>query len=337
MPTGWCLLSIALSLSPFLLAAAPRVAEADLDLKACPYQLVCETHRDGNWELYRMNADGSEATNLTRTPQVDEMYPHVSPDGSKLCFVAETGAGDRRRRDVYTMNLDGTGRTKVADNAREPCWRPDGKAIAYLKGEFSEFTVTDYATKGLFIYDLQTRTHRQHPNQELYHLYNICWSPDGNWFVATVHAGMGYDHAILAIQANGPRVFQLPIPGCRPDLSADGRHIAWGSSDWVLNVADLDLTGPEPKLTNPRDLITSAEPIKVYHIDWSPDGKWVAFSRGPTETTLGPVVEMVGVVAKGWNLCVADATKPDTWQAITTDGGSYKEPDWLPIPRGSGQ
>jgi len=331
MPGRQCRLFLTVAIGPLLIAVGPGMGSAEPDLKACPYQLVCETYRDGNWELYRMHADGSHPVDLTRTPDVNELYPHVSPDGSKVSFVVDGGEGDRKRRDVYFMNIDGTGRTKVADNAREPCWSPDGKAIAYLKSEFDEFTVTDYATKGLFIYDLKTRTHVEHLNKTLCHLYNVCWSPDGKWFVATVHAGMGYDHAILAIEANGTGVFNLGIPGCRPDFSPDGRHLAWGASDWALEVADIDFTGPQPKVSNQRDVVTSAEPMKIYHIDWSPDGRWVAFGRGPTETTLGPAVEMVGVEAKDWNICVADATKTNEWQAITSDGKSCKEPDWIPL------
>lgn len=332
MGQGQCRLPLTMLIGLCVAAAIATASAAELNLKDCPYKIVCETHHDGNWELYLLNADGSNPVNLTRTPDVDELYPHASPDGTKVSFVVEQGQGDARRRDVYTMNLDGTGRTKVADNAREPCWSPDGKAIAYLKGEFEQFTVTDYATKGLFIYDLQTRTHTQHPNTALYHLYNICWSPDGKWFVTTVHGGMGYDHAILAFEAAGTQVFNLGIPGCRPDLSPDGRHIAWGPSDWALDVAEIDFSGPEPKVTNGRDVVTSAEPMKTYHIDWSPDGRWTAFARGPEGTGLGPAVEMVGVLAKGWNLCVADATQTNQWQPITTDGACYKEPDWVPIP-----
>jgi dipeptidyl aminopeptidase/acylaminoacyl peptidase len=235
------------------------------------------------------------------------------------------------------MNLDGTGRTKVAANAREACWSADASAIAYLGAEFDRFTYTDYATKGMFIYDLKTGEHRQHPNQELYHLYNLCWSPDGKWFVATVHGGMGYKHAILAIEANGPRVFNLDIPGCRPDFSPDGRSIAWGPSDWALDVGELDFSSGTPRVTNRRHVVTSAKPIKVYHAEWSPDGRLLAFSRGPTGTGLGPAVEMIGVEAQGWDLCVADASALDRWQPITTDGASYKEPDWVPVTRGNGE
>src|SRR4030088_1573763 len=56
------------------------------ELKTYPHKLVYETNRDGNWELYLCNADGSNPANLTRTPDVDELYPKPSPDGTKICF-----------------------------------------------------------------------------------------------------------------------------------------------------------------------------------------------------------------------------------------------------------
>jgi hypothetical protein len=148
------------------------------------------------------------------------------------------------------MNLDGTERKLVATNARDPFWKADSKVIAYLKGEVDEFTLTDYATKGLFFYELATGEHTQHPNGDLMHLYNPCWSPDGKWIVSTVHAGMGYRHAILAIEVDGLGVFDLKISGCRPDISPDGKHLAWGSSDWALSIGDLDFTAAPKVVTS---------------------------------------------------------------------------------------
>src|SRR5713226_5029674 len=92
------------------------------ELKTYPHKIVYETNRDGNWELYLVNADGSNPVNLTRTPDVDELYPKPSPDGSKICFVADEGKDKSRVRNIYYMNSDGTGRTKIAENGREPCW-----------------------------------------------------------------------------------------------------------------------------------------------------------------------------------------------------------------------
>ena len=303
------------------------------ELKGYAHRIVYETYREDNWELYTASADGSDHANLTRTPGVNELNPHVSPDGTKITFVVDEGEGSSKHRHVYLMNMDGTGRTLVARDARQQCWKADGTAIAYLKPESEEFSYTDYATKGVFIHDLAGGSHRQHPNEGLYHLYNLCWSPDGNWFLATVHAGMGYRHAILAIEAEGTKVYNLEIPGCRPDVSPDGKRVAWGASDWALCVADLDLTGPQPKVVNARDVVTSKEPMEIYHVDWSPDGKYLAFSRGPKKKIMGQIPELVGVRAEGWDICVADARATNRWMAVTTDGHSNKEPDWVPAAK----
>jgi hypothetical protein len=231
------------------------------------------------------------------------------------------------------MNMDGSQRTLVATHARYPCWKSDGSAIAYLPDEFQEFHVVDYGTKGLMIYDLRTREHRPHPNPALEHLFNLCWSADSRWFVASVHAGMGWGHAIVAFEAEGTRVFDLHLPGCRPDLSPDGRKICWGASEYSICVADLDLSGPEPKATNCREVAASVALNKVYHADWSPDGRFIAFSTGPPNghKRLGMVCEVVGVEAPGWNIGVADASGPSGQVLITRQGGSYKEPDWVPV------
>ena len=63
------------------------------ELKSYPHKVVFETNRDGNWELYLVNADGSSPVNLTRTPDVGELYPKPSPDGRKIVFVADEGKG----------------------------------------------------------------------------------------------------------------------------------------------------------------------------------------------------------------------------------------------------
>ncbi|NLF68503.1 MAG: hypothetical protein GX575_05540 [Candidatus Anammoximicrobium sp.] len=313
---------------PLAPADAAELAE---EMKSVPFQIVYESFRDGNWELYQARPDGSQATNLTRTPTVQEMYPHVSPDGSKICFLVDEGEGQAKRRNVYVMNRDGTGREPVAVNGRDPCFSPKGTSVVYLPGEFAEFTLRDYASKGVAVFDLATRRSHPHPHPELHHLYNICCTADGKWYVATVHAGMGFSHAILAIEAQGRRVVNLQIPGCRPDLSPDGKRIAWGASDFTICAADLDFSGPEPKIVNRRDAIRSEKPIEVYHVDWSPDGKYFAFSRGPQQKKkLGAAPEMIGAQAQGWDIWVADAEATDRWMAITTDGKSNKEPDWAP-------
>ena len=79
-------------------------------------------------------------------------------------------------------------------------------------------------------------------NKKIHHLYGLSWAGDGNWVVATVHGGMGYGHAILAIEANGHKVHDLKIGGCRPCFSPDGTQVTWSRNDHTICVGNVKLT-----------------------------------------------------------------------------------------------
>ena len=315
----------------FVLRKVPS-ASSEINLKDIPYKILHETFRETeskkNWELYIMNADGSNQVNLTKTPDLDEMYPHVSPDGTKLCFVVDEGTNRRNKtRSIYYMNIDGSNRVLVARNARQPCWSPDGKNIAYLKAEYESYSTREYATSQLMIYNLETGQHKPHPNISLQHLYAICWSPDGNWFLGVVKGNTIHSDAILAFEADGKRVFDLArwgVKGCRPDFRFDGEKITWGETDWDLCIGDIELNQGEPRVDNIQKVVRCRPAAKVYHVDFSPDGKYIAFSFGSFAGG-----QQVGGKAKGWNICVSDLS--GKWVKITTDGNHNKEPDWVPI------
>lgn len=327
---------VCLLLPPLSLAAADDLRE---ELTKLPYKIVHETWRDGNWELFQINADGSQPVNLTQTPTTHEMFPQVSPDGSKIAFIVDEEESDGRVRSVWFMNRDGTGRTRVATHARWPFWNRIGAGLCFIPDEKESFNIRDPAGKGLCVYDLPTRRVTPHPNPELLHLYNLCWTPDAKWILATVSGAMGHNHAILAVAAQGKDVLRINfadgnrIGGCRPDISPDGKRIAWNSSDFTISVADLEIKGTEARALNPRVVVATKDPVEVYQADWSPDGRYLAFTSGPkSEKKLDIARAIISVKAPGWNICVADANGTNRFVLITTDGNSNKEPDWVPLP-----
>ncbi len=302
-------------------------------LKELPYKIAYETYANNNWELFAMNADGSDPINLTNTPDSHEMYPHVSSDGKKICFVSDEAQNGKKVRCVYFMNIDGSGRVKVDDHARQPCWSPDGKTIAYLKCKYSRFQINDYATKEIWFYDWETKERKIHPNKDIHHLYNLCWVKIGRWFVATVHAGMGYSHSNLAIEVDGTRVYDLGIDGCRPDVSPDGKRIVWGRTDHIISIADIDFDAAIPKVSAIWDVVV--DELHVYHVDWSPDGNYISYSRGPggeiPESGPGTnrgIAELVGV--KGiWDICVTPVDSDREYVDLTARKQTCKESEWF--------
>jgi Tol biopolymer transport system component len=315
-------------------------------LKGSSFKIAHECYVDNNWEIFLMNGDGSDAVNLTKTPDEHEHYPQVSPDGSKICFSVDTGEGREAIRSLYVMDVDGRHRKKLVDHAREPFWSPDGKVIGFLPQEFPKFNVMDFYTSGMSFYDLATGKIEAHLNStNLHHLYNPCWSANGQWIVATVHAGMGLDHSILLIEAHGSRIINLKIPGCRPCLSPDGKQIAWGAGDHELAAAPISLEAETPTVGEWR-LHIKDQTNKIYHVDWSPDSRFLSFSRGPEGEgdlskpgTFQAACEIVGVHAAGWNICAVSAQNDGTidlndptgtdFCLLTTNGCSNKEPAWF--------
>jgi len=302
------------------------VPASDVDLSGIPFRLVFESFRetDGreNWEICMVDADGSNLINLTNTPDINEFYPHASPDGSMICFVADEGE-DRytMSRNAYFMSVDGTGRTKIAENVRQPCWNGDGTQIAYLKGEYSRYNSSSWSNRGLEVYDLETGQVTSHPNGDIRLIFNLCWSPDGEWFTATSRGrSMGSN---IAFSSDSNTMMSLSIRGCRPDISPDGARIAWGSTDYDLNVGNLDFDSRESKVSDQEIVIACDRGYKVYHVDWSPDGRYLAFSYGSSRGN-----QAVGSRASGWNICIYSFDTGD-WTQVTTDGKHYKEPDWV--------
>ena len=91
------------------------------------------SNRDGNDDIWVMNADGSAQTNLTNT-QGNELGPTWSPDGTKLAFDSDVD-GDR---DIYTMNSDGGDQANLTPDSpsldADPDWSPDGQKILFVSG-----------------------------------------------------------------------------------------------------------------------------------------------------------------------------------------------------------
>lgn len=345
---------VGILLAAALLTAATNAAAAEPScqeqLQGLPFKIAYETYVNDNWEIFVMNADGSDPVNLTQTPAEHEHYPQVSPDGSKICFSVDQGEGREAVRSLYVMDFNGEHRQKLVNSAREPFWSPDGKRIGFLPQEFPKFNVIDYYTKGMSFCDLATGRIEEHPNSaKLHHLYNPSFAPNGKWIVSTVHAGMGFDHAILAIEAKGTNIINLKIPGCRPCISPDGKQIAWGSGDHEVVAAPINLDSDTPAVGAWRLRIRD-KTNETYHVDWSPDSRYVTLSRGiaskgdPTKPgTFMSACEIVGVYAPGWNLCAVNAEREGIvdlnhaseadFFMLTTNGLSNKESAWFRPPQ----
>ena len=95
--------------------------------------ILFRTARDGNAEIYAMNADGSDARNLTRHPLRDGEGGHLwSPDGSKIAFMSNRAGSNA----LYVMNADGSDQRRLTRSSGYEtllAWAPDGRKLAFQR------------------------------------------------------------------------------------------------------------------------------------------------------------------------------------------------------------
>ncbi len=97
---------------------------------AYDWEVAFTSDRDGNPEIYAMNANGSDIRRLTDNPARDSS-PDWSPDGSQIVFVSDRDGNP----EIYVMSADGSNVVRLTDNPgfeSEPAWSPDGKQIAFV-------------------------------------------------------------------------------------------------------------------------------------------------------------------------------------------------------------
>ncbi|MBN1565214.1 MAG: PD40 domain-containing protein, partial [Anaerolineae bacterium] len=94
--------------------------------------------RDGNPEIYSMQANGLNPLNLTNNPAYDD-YPAWSPDGTRIAFASDRD-GDL---EIFSMSAaDGSGQTQHTadtDDDLNPVWSPDGSKIIFQSDRDGNF------------------------------------------------------------------------------------------------------------------------------------------------------------------------------------------------------
>ena len=253
-------------------AVHTTISQATLDQKSSPIvmpfptptavpvkegRILFVSSRDGNGEIYVMNDDGSNQTNLTNN-LAPEGNARWSPDGAKIAYASQHDG----RIQILVMNADGTGAIQLTNyelGGQTPSWSPDGTKIAFDRG------------RQIFVMNADGSS-PERLTDGLGFLNYPSWSPDGKR-IAYVYRRFVTSKSILHIMdADGRNTLQLdgisPVI-TYPAWSPDATQIAFVGEHNQIYVVNVDGTD----LLQVTDL-----PGVIADIAWSPDGKKFAFS-----------------------------------------------------------
>lgn len=225
-----------------------------------------QSDRDGDFEVFTMEADGSDLQKLTDDDAKD-MGPSWSPDGSQIVF-ASTREGEQS--DLFVMNADGSDEQNVTNAPAsdiQAAWSPDGAKIAFTSDRDDDQEIFVMNPDGT------------QPTQLTFNEANDTdpsWSPDSQQLVFTSDSDGDDEIVVMNADGTGPR----PITETGRGAEADDLDPAWSPNRDViafsserngdLDVFTMDITGGNvAQLTD--DGAADRDPA------WSSDGNAIVF------------------------------------------------------------
>ena len=239
---GAVVLAAFVALTSVTVAAAMRGASEILNLDPAwspdGGRIAFVSNRDGAYNVYLMNVDGSGRQKLTRDPAPDQ-HPVWSPDGRKIVFARYVKGCSQGQPlagcdwDIFVVNSDGSGLRRLTRGPgldRTASWSPDGRRLVFHR------SLLTGGAKGGAIWVMNADGSGQRRLTEGF--WPPSWSPDGQKIAFSKGSSSRRDVYVVNADGSGLRkLTRSPKYDGQPAWSPDGRKIAFSACATASNRA----------------------------------------------------------------------------------------------------
>ncbi|MDQ3281571.1 MAG: DUF5050 domain-containing protein, partial [Acidobacteriota bacterium] len=227
-------------------------------------RVLFASSRSGESEIYTCNRDGSDVRQLTRDSTEWNTNARMTADGRSIVF----SSGRNGEANIWRMNADGSNVVQLTHGKSEfsPALTPDGHWVYYVNAHVAPSRIERISIDGGEPEVIFEGDAAEVP----------VISPDGRFVAFTLYSERtGWRAAVIPAAGGQPRLFDWH--GVRGFIrwSADASALLFVKT--VGNVSNVwlqPLEGGEPRpLTHFKDR-------SIWNFAPSPDGKWIASSRG---------------------------------------------------------
>lgn len=267
------------------------------------------TDTDGVGNLWRVPTRGGRPVQVSKQRDGYIHYPCISRDGSRIVYETDFSLWviDPRERNARPARLNVQAslppaaemvERRLDGRATELEISPDGKSLLLtVRGDLLLVPATGGEGKRL--------------TDSLAQDYDTAWSPDGKQIAFVSEREANSDIYLLDVASGSTRrVTTHPDPEVSPQFSPDGRELLFLRGANGREVISVPAGGGSERILVAGGFINSPR--------WSPDGKWIAYSRR-TQAAITNV--FVAPVAGGREINVS------RWS------GSNSSPLWCPDGR----
>ncbi len=243
-------------------------------------------------DVWVMDANGSNRTQLTENDDITVSGVEWSPDGTKIAYcIRDPKAG--YSSNIWVMESDGNNKTQLTTDRRSyyPAWSPEGTKIAY--------SIRNIAGGDNNIWIMDSDGSNKTQLTSGWNIYKPVWNPEGTEIAYVSYATA--NPSIRIMDSDGGNTRELDRPKLTslsyrfdkdPNWSPDGSEILFVSQrdrpgNWDILVVSSNLSNPTSLTKEMRYGKTySYTDIRSYsYINpaWHPDGSKIAFTVGISE------------------------------------------------------